>query len=298
MNILISGAAGFLGSTLLSMLPKNEYILTGYDLQDRVQSSIINLELIDLGEEWNIIAKSQPDIFIHAGAQTSVKFSQENALQDAEKNIVSTLNILEYITTKSPNTHFIYINSGGAIYGANNNFPIKETDIPVPTSFYGVSKLTVENYLKVYGETKGLKWSSLALSNVFGPGNKKGIFYEISKKLYFNQPPVINGPHASRDYIYIDDVVQAVYKQIQRPSMCRLNISTGIEVTNIEVFTKLAELYGKANIKPIVGEPILGEIYRSALSNERAKEFLDWEPKVDFMTGLDKFARNFIQNDN
>ena len=298
MKILISGAAGFLGSTLLGTLPKDEYILTGYDLQGRVQSPIINIEWINLGEERHIIAKTQPDIFIHAGAQTSVKFSQENALEDAEKNIVSTLNILEYITTNSPNTHFIYINSGGAIYGANNNFPIKETEIPAPTSFYGVSKLTVENYLKVYGETKGLKWSSLALSNVFGPGNKKGIFYEISKKLYANQPPVINGPDASRDYIYIDDVVGAVHKQIQKPSMCRLNISSGIEVTNIEVFTKLAELYGKANIQPIVGEPILGEIYISALSNERAKEILDWEPKVDFMTGLDKFARNFIQNDS
>jgi UDP-glucose 4-epimerase len=296
MKILISGAAGYLGSALLEAFPEKDFLVTGYDLLPNIATTKNNFEVIELGAELEIISRISPDIFIHAGAQTSVQFSQSNPIEDAEKNIISSLNILEAITSISPNTHFIYINSGGAIYGASSNFPIEESEKIAPKSFYGISKLTVESYLNVYENTKGLKWSSLALSNLFGPGNRKGIFYEICKKLQANQLPVINGADASRDYIYIDDVVRAVKMQLMKPSLCRLNISSETETTNLEVFRKIAKFFEKTDVQPIINNPIPGEIFRSSLSNKKAKKILGWEPEVELTVGLEHFVKDFIRN--
>ena len=138
-------------------------------------------------------------------------------------------------------------------------------------------------------EAAGIGWSSLALSNCYGPvaEHGKGVIFQFWKAINENRIPDIFGSEVTRDFVYIDDVVAAIQTAVSKPTMKRVNISSGTETSLIEVFNSMKSIL-KSDISPNILAPGFGEIRRSSLSNAQAKQILEWEPKTSFQDGLKK----------
>jgi UDP-glucose 4-epimerase len=185
--------------------------------------------------------------------------------------------------------NFCYINSGGAIYDKNSNLPISEGALTHPQSPYGASKLLGEYYVQIFCEAAEIGWSSLALSNCYGPVREhgKGVIYQFWTAVSENRVPDIFGSEVTRDFIYIDDVIAAIQIAAEKPTMSRVNISSGTETNLIDVFNSIKEIM-KSDTNPNILAPGFGEIRRSALCNSRAKQILGWEPTTSFQEGIRK----------
>lgn len=286
-RILVTGSEGFIGSKLVSKLEKSADIYR-LDLKDSLRSQ--NFYKIDLNSPnlTDVINEIKPDSVIHLAAQISVLDSLEDPMADLMVNGVGTLNLVQ-ASIASGVKNFCYINSGGAIYDKNSILPISESALTHPQSPYGASKLLGEYYVQIFCEAASIGWSSLSLSNCYGPvrDHGKGVIYQFWKAISENRVPDIFGSEVTRDFVYIDDVVTAIQSAVNKPTMSRVNISSGTETNLIEVFNSIKKIL-RSDINPNILEPGFGEIRRSSLSNSRAKLLLDWEPEISFEEGLKK----------
>jgi len=214
--------------------------------------------------------------------------SFKNPIGDLGINGIGTLNILQ-AAISSEVSHFIYLNSGGAIYDPLSELPIVESAGIRPLSPYGISKFIGESYVRILCEENGIGWTSLGLSNCYGPisENKKGVIYKFVESFSRQEAPVIYGEDMTRDFIYIDDVVDAITKTLNSPANCRVNISSGIETNIVQLFFKIRELLG-SKLEPIIAEARFGEIQRNSLSNSLALDVLGWSPTTPLGEGLIK----------
>jgi UDP-glucose 4-epimerase len=284
-NVLVTGSNGFIGSQLAVYLESKEYHV--WKLDRHFQNEMQNQLRIDISRkiEFEAISNMRFDAIVHCAAQTDVRKSVEDPTFDLMSNGLGTLNLIEFVA-QTGISNFIYINSGGAIYG-NEELPLSEKSFIAPSSPYGLSKFVGEEYVRILGAKFGFTWSSLALSNVYGDvvKNKKGVIYEFSKSLKMNKTPVIYGKEITRDFIYIDDVISAIEKSLVASTQCRVNISSNIETSIYEIYDLVA---GQLNseIKPEIKAPRFGEIMRSKLDNSLAREKLDWKPLVSVVDGV------------
>jgi UDP-glucose 4-epimerase len=283
-RILITGAAGFIGSNLISFLNNGDYEIIKIDKISN-SSDIFAADILD-SKIVELISSHEPDIVIHLAAQIDVTNSFLDPVQDFLVNGLGTLNVLEGAISGGV-SHFIYITSGGAIYNSNQNFPIPEDGKIGPISPYGISKLAGEYYVMSLCRNSDIKWTSLALSNVYAniTEHKQGVIYNFWNRLMNNQPAVINGPETTRDFIHISDVVRAISLAIQNPTNCRLNISTGIETTLIDLHKAISLRMGTV-LDPVIKNLNIGEIPRSALDNTLAKKLIGWQPIIDLRNGI------------
>lgn len=291
LKIVISGVQGYLGSNLFEYFSSNfDNEVYGYDLI----SGFLTGERIGFYTINNLVSilKERPDVLIHAGAQTDVTSSLLDPIDSINKNITNTTELILKILELTPSTHLIYINTGGALYAKTNTYPTLESEIADPSSVYGLTKLTSEKLLKLYGELSGLKWSSLALSNLYGPKNKKGIFWNLAKSVLNDEIFNIYGANSKRDYIYITDVIDAIEKQMISPSFGRIHVSSGISTSNMEVIQITSNIIKKP-IKYDTHEPRMGEIIDSCLSNDLAGFVLKWKPQYSIIEGLEKTMRSY-----
>ena len=288
MKVLVTGSEGFIGRAISKALIAKGMDLIGVDLKpsNQLSNNFIELNLNSL--ELDVLIKSQmPDVVIHAAAQSDVGESIKHPKLDSEMNIVATNSLLESFLSNG-GKHFIYLQSGGAIYNYDSEFPIAEDGSVKPISPYGLSKLTSERYVELLCESAGVSWTSLALSNCYGPvdQNKKGVIYNFWDAISKDISPVINGTNVTRDFIHINDVVEAVLLVLNKPTNSRINISSSIEVSLGELYELICEVL-KKDLNPILNSPIKGQITRSALSNKKAKEVLGWEQKIDLRKGIE-----------
>jgi UDP-glucose 4-epimerase len=287
LRILVTGSEGFIGSNLVSKLGGFAEIHR-LDLKESLNSNSfykIDLNSPDLLE---VMREVKPNVVIHLAAQISVLDSLKDPISDLMINGAGTLNLLR-AAIEAGVTNFCYINSGGAIYDKNTNLPISEDALTHPQSPYGASKLLGEYYVQIFCEAAGIGWSSLALSNCYGPVREhgKGVIYQFWKAISENRIPDIYGAEVTRDFVYIDDVVAAIQTAVSKPTMRRVNISSGTETSLIEVFNSIKSIL-KSDTSPNILAPGFGEIRRSSLSNAQAKQILGWEPKTSFQDGLKK----------
>jgi len=289
-KILITGSEGFIGSKLVAALEVSADIYR-IDIKDSLQSQ--NFYNIDLNSPklLDVLSQIKPDVVIHLAAQISVHDSLNDPMTDLMINGAGTLNLVRTAISAGVK-NFCYINSGGAIYDKNSNLPISEGALTHPQSPYGASKLLGEYYVQIFCEKAGIGWSSLALSNCYGPVREhgKGVIYQFWKAISGNRIPDIFGSEVTRDFIHLDDVLAAIECAIDRPTMSRVNISSGTETSLIEVFNSVKRIM-KSDISPNILEPGFGEIRRSALDNSRAKLILGWEPKIRFQDGLENVLK-------
>jgi len=283
-SILVTGSEGFIGRRTVRHLREAGHHLMTVDL---VQGSGNHLQADFRSEEFKSLLKSErPEVVVHLAAQVVVTDSIENPRHDLEVNGLGTLDLVRY-AIQFGCKNFININSGGAIYDASQPLPFSESTREEPQSPYGLSKWLAEGYVRVYSNKAGINWTSLALSNCYGPVGEhgKGVIYQFWKALNENQSPDIYGEKVTRDFIFVDDVVRAIELALDKPANCRVNIGSGREVTLLETFQQIARVMGSktnANILP----PRFGEIEASCLDIQLAKRKLNWKPRFTFEEGI------------
>lgn len=284
-KVLVTGSEGFIGSNLLHVLQLSNYKL--FTLEKLLKSP--NGKRIDIStqELQPVFSSISPDVVIHLAAKMDVRESFVDPVRDLEANGLGTLRVL----TASQNSgcqNFIYIASGGAIYDSEAPMPLTERSPERrPVSPYGLSKRLGEDYVKLLSEKAGTSWTSLVLSNCYGQvaAQRRGVIFEFWKSITEGESPKIYGPEITRDFVHISDVVIALTKAIEKPINSRVNISSQIEISLLELYNKVAKIL-KSEIKPILLEPHLGDVLRNCLSNEKAKELFGWEPLINLDQGL------------
>lgn len=308
MKILVTGGAGFIGSQVVDRyLAEGHQVVIVDDLSTgqiknvNPQARFYNLDICH-PELEDIFAQEKPEIVNHHAAQIDVRKSVQDPLFDARVNIMGMVNLLEK-SLRHGVTKFIFASSGGAIYGEQpeGTDPPDENTPLHPLSPYGVAKATGELYLYYYQAIHNLSYVALRYGNVYGPRQdpfgEAGVVAIFTKKLLSNGQPLINGDgKQTRDYVYVEDVVEANLHALN-PSVCGpFNIGTGIEVSVNELFRRLLAITGKS-VPEVHGPPKAGEQRRSVLNCQKAANFLKWRPRVSLTEGLKRTVEYFKSND-
>jgi len=302
MKFLVTGGAGFIGSHLVDRLIKEGHKVAVIDNLSTGRKENLNPKAkfykIDICSYRisQIFKKEKPEVVFHYAAQIDVRKSVKDPVEDAKINILGTLNILE--NCKKYNIRkVIFASTGGAIYGDADIVPTPETYPELPLSPYGIAKLTIEKHLSYYYKVFGLPYVSLRLANVYGPRqNSKGeagVVAIFCDKMLSKKQPIINGDgKQTRDFVFVDDVVEANISALKKDKVGIFNIGTARETDVNTLFKKLRELTDSKCAK-IHGPTLPGEQKRSCLDYSEAKRELGWQPKYSLDKGLKKTVEWF-----
>lgn len=304
-KILVTGGAGFIGSHVAE-----RYLATGWKVavvdnlssgrRDNVPAgaAFYELDVRDL-EFGEVVAAERPDVLSHHAAQMDVRISTTEPAFDADVNIVGSIKVVEAALAAGV-SKFIFASTGGAVYGEPDGLPVSEETPARPISQYGCSKLAVERYLYLYNAQRGLNYVALRYPNVFGPRQdprgEAGVTAIFALKMLDGEPCTIYGAGTeSRDYVYVDDIVDAHVLAAAADYNGVLCVGSSKETTVPEIFEKLSALTGN-DVEPR-REPLRpGEIHRICISGAKAKEVLGWEPKVAFEEGLARLVAHIKEN--
>lgn len=299
---LVTGGAGFIGSTLVDRLLAEGFSVAVVDDLSNGRLEYVNplarLYKMSLMSPKlaGVFAKEKPDFVFHLAAHIDARVSVSDPIHDAEVNIHGSLSVLEACLAVGVKK-IVFSSSGGAIYHDSKNFPTKESEAPSPLTPYGVSKLSFEYYLKVAHHNFGLEYAALRYANVYGPrqdqkgeGGVIGVFCKML--LEGKRPSIFGGGEQTRDFVYVDDVVEANIKAINSEKSGIWHISSGKETSVNYVARAIAEAFvwekgfGK-------GPMASGDVRRSCLDASKAKRELGWKPEVSIDLGIRRTAAWF-----
>jgi UDP-glucose 4-epimerase len=309
MKAMVTGGAGFIGSTLVDRLLAEGWRVDAVD--DLSNGSLGNLATareqpdrsfsfhrIDVSSPAvvDLIAHRRPDVVFHLAAQADVRVSVARPVFDATVNILGTLNVCEGSVAAGVGK-VVFAASGGTLYGSPEELPVREGQPQMPESPYGVAKKAAGDYHYYYRQTHGLEYTSLALANVYGPRQdphgEAGVVSIFAGKLLMRERPVIFGDGSqTRDFVYVDDVVDAFVRAVDKGSGLLMNIGTGVETSVQQLFDVMAKLAGfkqHARYDP----PRPGEVQRSALDPSRAGIHLGWQPWTKLEEGVARTLEHF-----
>jgi UDP-glucose 4-epimerase len=291
-KILITGSEGFIGKSLLSELSTTNNFYDVHTLS-RTGNGLKHIRAdITLDNVSDKIVEINPDVIVHLAGNVSVPFSLKNPLEDFKINAAGTLSILNAAQNTDCN-NFIYVTSGGAIYDATSPMPLHEDSPIKPISPYGLSKYVAESYVSLMSGIGRTAWTSLALSNCYGPlsTHKQGVISRYWNDLLSGVQPVINGIGVERDFIHILDVTKAIVHAIEKPSNCRLNISSNSTTRLEDLLERMQNILG-SHLEPIIRELPLGEVKINRLDNSKAKDFYSWSPEFSLDHDLEYILAN------
>lgn len=303
MKVLVTGGAGFIGSHVVDKLIQEKCQVVIIDnlstgLRENINPAATFIQLdIRNDEILTIFMTEKFDFVIHLAAQTMVHKSLEMPDYDCDINILGTVNILE--ACRKSNVKRIVFSSTAAVYGNVTTLPVVETSQKTPTSFYGLSKFTCENYLSLYKEVYGLDYMILRYANVYGErqgdGGEGGVISIFARKIRQDQPVLIFGDGSqTRDFIYVGDVANANYQSLLVDHANKIcNISTQTETSVNMLIDYMGNVAGKV-VTRNYNEKREGDIYKSSLSNAIARKNLDWQPHMILLEGLAKTYRSLI----
>lgn len=296
MEILITGGAGFIGSHILAQLQgrrdmdvvvfdnlssgSKEHVPAGMEL---VEGDICDEAAVDA-----LFADHHFDAVIHLAAQTMVPTSVEQPVLDCQINLEGVLHVLEACRTHG--TGHILFSSSAAVYGDNLHIPLKETERLVPTSPYGITKMTTEHYLRVYHELYGMDATVFRFANVYGErqGEKGegGVVSIFCKLLSQRQGITVFGDgNQTRDFVYAGDIAQAIIRALPLKGYHTMNVSTGQETSINDLIRSFEKAVGYT-VPVQYTAPRTGDILRSVLSNEALKRDLGFVPEMDLEEGI------------
>ena len=297
MKILVTGGAGFIGSHLVDALIKKKHrvfvidnLSTGFKKNINPKAKFYKADLTNHKKIEKIIKKEKSDVIFHLAAQMDVRKSVEDPIFDAEINIMASFNLIK--TAQENNLKkFIFASTGGAIYGDTKNRPTPETEKEWSLSPYGIAKLAIDKFLNYYQEIHGLNFVSLRYANVYGPRQnpygEAGVVAIFMNRMFKNKQPVINGNgKQTRDYVYVDDVVEAnllALKNFKKTGI--YNVGTGKEKSVNELFREINKHF-RNKFKEFHGPAKIGEQKTSCLSYAKIKKDLGWKPKVNLKEGI------------
>ncbi|MDX3657916.1 GDP-mannose 4,6-dehydratase [Streptomyces sp. ID05-26A] len=308
MRALVTGGAGFIGSTLVDRLLRDGHEVHVIDdlrrgkrtaptdpaHADRYSFTRLDVTSPELGD---LLAEVEPEAVFHLAAQIDVRVSVERPLDDAQQNVLGTINLAE-AARKAGTRKILFASSGGSIYGTPDVLPVSEEVPTNPKSPYAASKLSGEIYLNTFRQLYGVDCTHLALANVYGPRQdphgEAGVVAIFANALLGGHPTKVFGDGGNtRDYVFVEDVVNAfVLASGDNGGGRRYNIGTGVQVSDRELHTLVAEAAG-AQDAPEHAPGRLGDLRASALDPSLAKAELGWVPETDIRTGVQRTVEYF-----
>lgn len=308
MKALVTGGAGFIGSHLVDRLLAEGHSVDVIDdlstgalpnLSDaRSSGGELKFHRVDLRspDVVELIARRKPEVIFHLAAQMDVRVSVARPVFDAEINIIGSLNVLEGARAAG-SRKVVFASSGGTIYGDPDpsELPIKESHPQEPISPYGVAKKVVGDYLRAYRTLHNIEYTALALANIYGPRQnphgEAGVVAIFAGRLLKGEPCTIFGDGSkTRDYCYVDDVVDAFARAADKGSGLLCNIGTGVETSDRQLYDTMADAAG-VQAPPLFAPDRPGDLRRSALDPGRAGMHLGWKPWTTLEEGCSEVLR-------
>lgn len=312
MNVLVTGGAGFIGSHLAdALLDRGDRVTViddlssgrraNLDLAISAGAELLEGDVLDAAFVTDVASTLGPDAIVHFAAQGEVRRSIDEPAFDATANVVGTVSMLEAARAAGVG-RFVLASTGGAIYGEGSDLelPVPESAPLAPLCPYGLSKLGAEQYLDLYRRMYGCGSVALRFANVYGPRqNPKGeagvvaIFCELL--LGGGRPTVFGDGRQTRDYVYVDDVIEAVTAAIDSDVQGPVNIGTGVETDLTTLLGQIAAAGaaldagadpGPGDFEPTFEPPRPGEVRRIAVDPSRAARELGWKATTSLERGL------------
>jgi UDP-glucose 4-epimerase len=304
---LVTGGAGFIGASLVERLLAEDHTV---DVLDNLSAGSLarlagaraaagrslTIHSLDVrqAETTDLIARRRPEVIWHLAGQTSVAASLTEPLLDAEVNIIGTLRVLD--GARAAGTRKVVVASSGcAVYGdvPGPHLPIKENQARRPRAPHGIAKHAVDSYLVAYRETYALEFTSLVLGSVYGPGGG-GVVGAWVRHVVMGEPRVLEGDGSqTRDFVFVDDVVDALARAADRGDGMVLNVGTGVETSLIhlgEVIEAAVTAHSPGMVPSLAGVVAAPAravgVRRMALDASRAAAELGWKPWTPLEEGV------------
>lgn len=314
MQILVTGAAGFIGADLSQKLLSAGHTVTGIDnfndyydvalkrarlaeLQQHVNTAnfvMHEIDIVDRGEMQNLFQSGSFDVVVHLAAQAGVRYSIENPQSYIDSNLVGFGNILEGCRQRNV-PHLVYASSS-SVYGANKNFPFCEQDrVDNPVSLYAATKKANELMAHSYVDLYGFRCTGLRFFTVYGPWGRPDMapFRFASRMLKGEAIPVYNNGEMIRDFTYIDDISNGVLRIAESATVEEkykiYNIGRGEPVQLMEFIELMAKHLGveaKLNMMPMQD----GDVPRTMADTTELKADFAYQPTVSIDDGVKRFA--------
>jgi UDP-glucose 4-epimerase len=305
---LVTGAAGFIGSTLVDRLVADGHTVVGLDnfatgratnlehLADNPEFEFIEADIVT-ADLPAILDEHRPEVVFHLAAQIDVRHSVANPQFDAAVNVIGTIRLADAARSGQVRK-IVHTSSGGSIYGIPPTYPTTEVVPTDPVSPYAAGKVAGEVYLNTFRHLYGLECSHIAPANVYGPRQdphgEAGVVAIFAQALLSGKRTKIFGDGSNtRDYVYVDDVVDAF---IQASGTAgggqRFNIGTGMETSDRQLHSAVAAAVGAPD-DPEFRPPRLGDLRRSCLDIGLAQRVLGWRPQVQLDEGLRRTVEYF-----
>jgi UDP-glucose 4-epimerase len=299
-RILITGGAGFIGSTIADL-----FLAAGWEVAVLDDLSSGKRENVPAGARFypvdvrsgaahEVVRKEQPRVICHHAAQIDVRRSMADPRLDADVNVGGLLNLMQAAVEARSVEHVVFASSGGATYGDTDVVPTPESHPQRPVSHYGAAKAASELYLGVYRANFGIPFAALRYSNVYGPRQdphgEAGVVAIFCGRLLDGRPCTIFGDGSqTRDYVFAGDVARANLLAAEKRFDGPLNVGTGIETDVVRLYGHLARAAGVSG-PPEHAPARLGEQRRSCIDPTAAASAIGWRPEIALDEGL---ARTF-----
>ena len=308
MRTLVTGAAGFIGSTLVDRLLADGHAVVGLDnfatgratnlehLADDPAHVFIEADIVT-ADLHAILDEHRPEVVFHLAAQIDVRRSVADPQFDASVNVIGTVRLAEAARSTGVRK-VVHTSSGGSIYGTPTAYPTSETEPADPASPYAASKVAGEIYLNTFRHLYGLECSHIAPANVYGPRQdphgEAGVVAIFAQALLLGKPTKVFGDGTNtRDYVFVGDVVDAFVKASgDVGGGQRFNIGTGLETSDRQLHSVVAAAVGGPD-DPEFYPPRLGDLKRSCLDNGLAATVLGWRPQVPLDDGVRRTVEYF-----
>jgi UDP-glucose 4-epimerase len=298
---VVTGAAGFIGSTLVDRLLADGHAVVGLDnfatgratnlehLLDNPAHTFVEADIVT-ADLRSILEEHRPEVVFHLAAQIDVRRSVANPQLDASVNVIGTIRLAE-AACHTGVRKVVHTSSGGSIYGTPPQYPTPET-VPIdPASPYAAGKVAGEIYLNTFRHLYGLDCSHIAPANVYGPRQdphgEAGVVAIFAQALLSGKTTKVFGDGTNtRDYVFVDDVVEAFVKASgEAGGGQRFNVGTGVETSDRQLHSAVAAAVGGPD-EPEFHPPRLGDLKRSCLDIGLAARVLDWRPQVELADGV------------
>jgi UDP-glucose 4-epimerase len=307
---LVTGAAGFIGSTLVDRLLADGHAVVGLDnfasgrasnlehLAGNPAHVFVEADIVTSDLEA-ILDEHRPEVVFHLAAQIDVRHSVADPQFDASVNVLGTVRLAE-ASRRAGVRKVVHTSSGGSIYGIPPRYPTPETVPTDPASPYAAGKVAGEIYLNTFRHLYGLDCSHIAPANVYGPRQdphgEAGVVAIFAQALLSGKPTKVFGDGSNtRDYVFVDDVVDAFVKASgDAGGGQRFNIGTGAETSDRQLHSAVAAAVGGPD-DPEFAPPRLGDLKRSCLDVSSAAKVLGWRPEVELADGVRRTVEYFRQ---